>query len=374
MDTTTHPGIDTLKIVNTIPDAAASRGVDPLTAAMLGGGNRGGLFGSGGNDIMSLLVGAFLFGGRGLGGLGGWGGVGPAAAGAGAFAAEAVAAQSIFTPKDTAAQLNTFQSWAQTNAATLAQQLCTSSANIISAVNGVNQQMFQAFVAQAQAQTAQLNNMQATLTAQETVNANAINAHINTMEDNLNNDIHDVEKSISAGFSAGQLAECQTQNLVQSTAANTNQLTAMQFCQLARQLAECCCENRLAIANQNALIERNTAAVQNQASANYAALSNQLNMQTCEIKQAISSDGQATRALINDNRMQDLQAQLNDTKAALNNSQQTERIEELVERLSRHSTPTPAPTPITQNVNVTDIATAVARALQQAGAANTVSR
>lgn len=58
--------------------------------------------------------------------------------------------------------------------------------------------------------------------------------------------------------------------------------------------------------NQNALIERNT-----------AALSNQINMQTCEIKQAISTDGQATRALINDLRLAEVQEELASTKAAL---------------------------------------------------------
>ena len=91
-----------------------------------------------------------MFGGAGHGG--GHGG--------GHFAAEALASQSIFTPKDTSAQLAQFQSWAQTNSQALSTQLCTSSANVINAVNGVNDRMFQAFVAQAQAQTAQVNNMQ----------------------------------------------------------------------------------------------------------------------------------------------------------------------------------------------------------------------
>lgn len=329
-------------------------GVDPITAMFAAGNRNDGLFGGSGGGLLPLLIGAFLFGGgRGMWGLGG----GPAA-GAGAFAAESIAAQSLYTPKDTAAQLATFQSWAQTNAAALAQQCCTSSANIINAVNGVNDRMFAAFVAQAQAQTAQLNNMQATLTAQGTSESNAINAHLNTMEDNLNNDIHDAEKAINAGFAAGQLAECQTQNLVNATTADSNFKNAQQFCALAKQLAECCCENRLAIANQNSLIERNTAAIQSQAAANYAALANQLNLQTCEIKTAISADGQATRALIQANQLDALRGELADSKSAVRDAQ---LLAALKPHHGHHGSEGPG---VVQNVNVTDIATAIARALQ----------
>lgn len=281
-------------------DAAGSGGgVDPTLLALAG--NRGGGFlggnGENGGLLMLLLLAMFQRGGGLFGGNGAAGG-------------DAVAAASISTSKDVMAQLNTFQSWAQNNASQLAQQCCCSTQQIMAAVSGVSDKLFQAFVAQSQAQTAQLNNTQAVLTAQATSNADAINAHVNTMEDNLNNDIHDVEKAISSGFSAGALQECQTQNLVQSTtaglqAALSSAITSGNYA-LAQQLAACCCENRLAIANQNSLIEKNTASLQNQ-----------LNMQTCEIKQAISADGQATRALMNDNRMQDLQAQLADAKSAI---------------------------------------------------------
>jgi hypothetical protein len=130
------------------------------------------------------------------------------------------------------------------------------------------------------------------------------------MEENLNDDIHDVEKQLAAGLAAQQLAECHTQNLISSSKADSDFKNASQFCALAKQLAECCCENRLAIANQNALIERNT-----------AALSNQMSTQTCEIKQAISADGQATRALIQQINTDNIQAQLADAKAALRDQQ-----------------------------------------------------
>lgn len=43
----------------------------------------------------------------------------------------------------------------------------------------------------------------------------------------------------------------------------------------------------------------------------------------CDIKQAISVDGQATRALINDIRLAELQSELADAKAGLSNANQT---------------------------------------------------
>lgn len=46
----------------------------------------------------------------------------------------------------------------------------------------------------------------------------------------------------------------------------------------------------------------------------------------CQIKQAISADGQATRALINDIRIADLQAQLNDAKFQVSQQTQTNQI------------------------------------------------
>lgn len=285
-----HPAVEKL-VINT-----PSTGMDPMTA-LLAGRNNDGLFGSGGGGILPLLVGAFLFGGnRGLWGTGGAGGVG----------GDALAAQSIFTPKDTSAQLNTFQSWAQTNAAALAQQLGTTQAQVIQTVSGVSDRLFAAFVAQAQAQTAQLNDLSRS-------NTDQINSQTQTLLNGFNQ-LRDANGAIlgqmAAGFAAEALAECQTQNLINSTKADSDFKNASQFCALAKQLAECCCENRLAISNQNALIERNT-----------AALSSQMSTQTCEIKQAISADGQATRALIQQINTDNIQAQLADAKNALRDQQ-----------------------------------------------------
>ncbi len=57
---------------------------------------------------------------------------------------------------------------------------------------------------------------------------------------------------------------------------------------LSRQLADCCCENRLAIANLGAQMDR----------------------QTCEITTAIKAEGEATRALMQANTIQQLRDQV----------------------------------------------------------------
>jgi len=93
---------------------------------------------------------------------------------------------------------------------------------------------------------------------------------------------------------ATQLGLCNTQHEIQTTSAAT-QLQALQNkFELSSQLAQCCCENKLATAN----------------------LLTQMSLQHCELQKDIAADGQATRALITANRMDDLQAQLNDAKSA----------------------------------------------------------
>jgi hypothetical protein len=256
----------------------------PLLASM-GGKSDGGMLGGGG--LLPLLIGAFLFGGRGIGGmLGG---------GAAAGVAGVAALEGITTPKDVSQQLNTFQSWAAANAQTLSTQIGTTSAAITAAVTSLTPQMYQSFANAAAVASEQF----------ETVNGN----------------VSRVDASIRDGFAATQLQfqgtaaaaaldNCKIAAASQLEAAKNTSAMVLAVkdgdCDLSKQIASCCCENRLAIANQNALIERNT-----------AALSNQLNMQTCEIKGAISSDGQATRALITGNAFAELQGQLADSKSAI---------------------------------------------------------
>lgn len=58
---------------------------------------------------------------------------------------------------------------------------------------------------------------------------------------------------------------------------------------LQKQLSDCCCENRLAVANLGAQMDR----------------------QTCEITSAIKAEGEATRALMQANTIQQLRDQVN---------------------------------------------------------------
>lgn len=61
---------------------------------------------------------------------------------------------------------------------------------------------------------------------------------------------------------------------------------------LSRQLGDCCCENRLAVANLGAQMDR----------------------QTCDITTAIKAEGAATRALLQENTIQALRDQVNDLR------------------------------------------------------------
>ena len=79
--------------------------------------------------------------------------------------------------------------------------------------------------------------------------------------------------------------------------------------QLSRQISDsCCATNR-----------------------NIDALANQMSMDTCAIKEAIFRDGEATRALINANTMQELRDKLNSAEMALSNNAQTAAIEHAID-------------------------------------------
>lgn len=287
MDSTSVPHI-TLKT----PSAS---GTDPMVAAALMRGGNDGLLGGGVNGLLPLLIGAFLFGNGRNGLFGNTGGAG----------GDAVAAASITTSKDVMSQLNTFQSWAQTNAASLAQQLCCSTASITAAVNALSPQMYQIASQQALA---------------------------------LSQGFAGVERTMDSGFAAGALAQCQTQNLVGTSSADVKFATSQGFNAIAQQLAACCCENRLAVANQTALIERSAAAIQVSAAANYAALANQLNVQTCELKQATAASTAAILEKLNQQEMDALRSQLTDTKAALSNCQQTGNFSTILNAVENQQT------------------------------------
>ena len=118
----------------------------------------------------------------------------------------------------------------------------------------------------------------------------------------LSNQINAVGQSIGQGL-------CSTTYELSSKidAGRYDQALATQ--QLSRQISDsCCATNR-----------------------NIDALANQVTMDTCAIKEAIFRDGEATRALINANTMQELRDKLNAAEMALSNSAQTNAIEQAID-------------------------------------------
>ena len=95
--------------------------------------------------------------------------------------------------------------------------------------------------------------------------------------------------------SASALAVCELGHQVSDGNKDT-QLQALQNkFELSSQLAECCCANKLAIAN----------------------VLTQMGLQHCELEKLVTADGSTTRALITSNRIDDLQSQLTDSKSAV---------------------------------------------------------
>lgn len=141
----------------------------------------------------------------------------------------------------------------------------------------------------------------------------------------------------TASIIQGQSA--QNMNAAQNAAAIVQAVTTGNYT-LAAQLAKCCCENQLATEQTKNLVGLTALQTQNEVSKGNAALANQIassrcdilnatQLQTCDIEKNIHSDGEATRALINDQRMLDLQQRLTDaqnTIASLTNTGATSQI------------------------------------------------
>lgn len=99
------------------------------------------------------------------------------------------------------------------------------------------------------------------------------------------------QQEILFGQQFGQLNDRLTNisnGICDSTFALNNSITS-EGRNLSSQLADCCCENRLAVANLSAQVDR----------------------QTCDITTAIHAEGEATRALIQTNEMQALRDKVN---------------------------------------------------------------
>lgn len=123
----------------------------------------------------------------------------------------------------------------------------------------------------------------------------------------------------SLGFDLTNQINAVSQTLGQGLCSTTYELSskidasrydqALSAQQLSRQIADCCCTTNR----------------------NIDALANQMSMDTCAIKEAIFRDGEATRALINANTVQELRDKLSAAEMALSNGAQTKDIEQAID-------------------------------------------
>ena len=121
------------------------------------------------------------------------------------------------------------------------------------------------------------------------------------------------------GFDLTNQINAVGQNLGQGLCSTTYELSskidasrydqALSAQSLSRQISDCCCTTQR----------------------NIDALANQVSMDTCAIKEAIFRDGEATRALINANTMQELRDQLQAAQLTLGNNAQTSAITAMVD-------------------------------------------
>ena len=121
---------------------------------------------------------------------------------------------------------------------------------------------------------------------------NGINANTNAGFQNaaITSQIGDIGTQISAGFSGvtAQLSNNQIADLERSFAAQTAQMQGMNA--LQSQMANCCCENRLATANLGSDIAREACATRTSDTQNTQAVLNSLNAGIQSIKDQICAD------------------------------------------------------------------------------------
>ena len=118
----------------------------------------------------------------------------------------------------------------------------------------------------------------------------------------LTNQMNGIGQTIGQGL-------CSTTYELSSKIDSSRYDQALSAQEMSRQISDCCCSTNR----------------------NIDALAIQVSMDTCAIKEAIFRDGEATRALINANTMQELRDKLNAAEMALSNSAQTTAIEQAID-------------------------------------------
>lgn len=183
----------------------------------------------------------------------------------------------------------------------------------------------------------QMNDMQNALTAQATNNNNNASDHFLQSSDTAAR--NQLASQLSASGIESAIAAANSQNLV-----GQKDLTAAiaQCCcnlglsikDVEKEIAASCCETRNAI-NVQGLQTQNAIQFQGMNTVNAidkccCETQNSIAIQTTAITQAICNDGQATRTLITDNRMQDLQSQLGISRDDNSNLRQTAILSEQI--------------------------------------------
>ena len=104
------------------------------------------------------------------------------------------------------------------------------------------------------------------------------------------NGINGLNASVNNGFSSAEVAPCSRAMDAMQTAYN-NQLSSLQsFNSLQSQLAQCCCDNRLATAQTQALVQSENCADRYEAAQNTQAIISAINMQNQRIMDQLCAD------------------------------------------------------------------------------------
>lgn len=237
----------------------------------------GGMGGLGGILIGALLGNGSLFGGRGYGGYG-------------SPAAGAVASEVVLTPTLNAIQNQISSLSNELDANAILAGITSVNQNVSGTSRDIGRDIANLSTAQAQGNFTTLtsiNGLGASITAQANQNAlqqlNSFNQLATTTLQGFNSQAMQVQNS--------------TNQIIAQGTANAAAVAAG-FCDISRQLSECC----------------------------------------CEMKQVVKDDGNATRALINDLNVQSLRDQLSAANGKISNNEQNQY---LLNTILQHIKPTP---------------------------------
>ena len=169
---------------------------------------------------------------------------------------------------------------------------------------------------------------------------NGINAGINGIQNSLCNGFAGVNQSISNGFAQAEIAENSRQM------ANMNQMFGLQT-----QFANCCCENRLGLANLGSDIAREACATRTTDTQNTQSILNVINSGIQSLKDQLCSDKIDSK----NEKIADLERQLTMANLAASQTAQTAQLladnNRQTVALEQYLNPVPVPAYVVANPN-----------------------